>query len=272
MVCNTISKEVTFKGIGLHTGVNTSITLKPNFTHDGIRFIYNDKCVKALCKNVTFTYFCTMLQENEISIYTVEHLLAALYALNISCVDIYMTEREIPIMDGSSAEFYDTLKDKVMSTLTKKHSIKILKPIHVEHGTSKAILLPSIDDLILDVTIDFIQPIGEQRFVVHKKDFGKEIASARTFGFMEEISKIKEKGLAKGGSLENAVVIDKGVILNKLRFKDEFVRHKILDVIGDLSLTGFQISGMYVGYKPGHTINSMLCKELFSRTDHWEFV
>ena len=280
----TISKKISFSGVGLHSGKSVKMTIKPSNEQDGIKFRLLSKNkstfsdIYANHKNVFSTFLCTTLSDtkgNKIS--TTEHILAAIYALGIDNLIIELDSNEIPIMDGSSKQFFQSLKKiKLVRQPSFRKYVKILRKISVSDNDSHAEVLPS-DDMIVSCKLNFKSKIiGNQSisFILSPKIFESEISEARTFGFLEDISHLRSKGLTLGGSLKNAIVISDNKILNTegLRFSDEFVRHKALDLIGDLSLSGHPMLGSFSSYKGGHKLNCLLLNKIFSSKRNWEFV
>ena len=278
----TISKDVVFKGVGLHSGKMVTMILKPS-NKTGILFRIKSKNttfteILANYKNVTNTFLCTTLSDsNGNKISTTEHILAAIQALGIDNLIIELDSNEVPIMDGSCKNFIESIKKvNVVQQRSFKKFIKVKKTISVVDGDSCAKVTPE-DETIISCKLSFkSQVIGNQSisFVLTPKIFESEICNARTFGFLNDISVLREKGLTLGGSLDNAIVISKDRILNVdgLRYNDEFVRHKALDFIGDLSLAGHQMIGSFLSYKGGHKINCLLLNKIFSDKKNWEYV
>jgi UDP-3-O-[3-hydroxymyristoyl] N-acetylglucosamine deacetylase len=217
----------------------------------------------------------TTLGQDGVKVSTVEHLLATFAGLGIDNADVELDAPEVPIMDGSAAHFNALLKKAGIQLQDRVKKFVIIKrPLTVSDGDRQATLLPS-NDFKISYTIDFKHPlISNQYYLIQISDgnFEREICRARTFGFLSDYEMLKVKGFARGGSLENAVVIDDQKVINEggLRFSNEFVRHKILDSIGDLSLLGGQVIGHFIGYKSGHTLNHKLIHKLLSHKDWWE--
>lgn len=279
----TIMAPISCIGVGLHSGKEVSMTLKPAEEDFGIVFrkIVNGKIIdiKALYENVTSTTLCTTISCSKTgeSILTIEHLMAALWGCGIDNLIIEVNGDEIPIMDGSAENFIFMIESSGIKVQEKPRQIlRILKSTKIEDGDSWASLEPS-DNFTANVEINFTNKmIGKQSLVYDNKStiFEKHISRARTFGFEEEIDYLRAQGLIKGGSLDNAVIVGKEGILNDggLRFKDEFVRHKLLDCLGDLFLAGNRIQGAFEGYKTGHKINNNLLREVFSDKNNYEFI
>lgn len=276
---HTLAKEVSFIGIGLHTGLPISMVIKPGKPDTGIRFFRTDlkKEIPALMDRVTDTTLATTVGVNGASVSTTEHLLAALACLGIDNARVELNGPEVPIMDGSAAPFVHVIRriERQRQDVCRK-LLKITKEISFQAGDTTIRLVP-YDGYKVTSEIDFDhQLIRNQKYTVdvNSKRFVKEIASARTFGFLDQIAKLRSNGLALGGSLANAVIVDQSGIVNAegLRFSDEFVRHKALDLIGDLALLGCQIIGHVIAFKSGHTHHLGLMKEIVAHPECWEFV
>lgn len=276
MLQRTIKKEISISGIGLHTGKNVSIKLRPAVVNSGIRFIRIDlpgaPAIKANLSSVSSTLRGTNLSYGGVEISTVEHLLSALCALSITNLDVEIDSNELPALDGSSKPYCEMiLKAGMVAQGTKAKSIEITEPIIEIDGGKIIIALPSDRfkiSFMINYPVDFI---GTQfcEFVHSEKGYIKEIAPARTYGFMDEVETLKKQGLAAGASADNAVAIGKDGYLTKLRFKDELVRHKILDLIGDLSLLEAEIKGRIICVRSGHGLNIKLAKKLEEVGKHY---
>ena len=270
-------------GIGLHTGEKVFLTLRPAPEDTGIVFRRSDLSpmveIQASAENVGDTMLSTTLMKGEVRVSTVEHLLAALAGLGIDNAIIDVTAPEVPIMDGSASPFVFLLQSAGIKEQNKpKRFIRIKKPISVSGGDKTASFKP-FNGFKVEFSIDFDHPAFNNRTLQASVDFSttsfvKEISRARTFGFMHEIEYLRSQGLARGGSMDNAIVVDEFQVLNEdgLRYEDEFVKHKILDAIGDLYLLGNSLIGEYIGYKSGHGLNNSLLRELIARKDAWEMV
>jgi len=275
----TLKHEIKFSGIGLHIGKKVNLTLKPALPNTGIVFhridVPHAEPTRAILANVTDGKLATTIGNNGTGINTVEHLLAAFAGLGIDNVLVELDAPEIPILDGSAVQFVDLLKSaRVKDQDELKKFVVIKKPIKVRCEDKYIEACPS-EHLIIDGIIDFDHPmIGTQSFTLDfsYKNFVQEICSARTFCLLEDIETLRSNGYAQGGSLENAVVIDKNGVLNKdgLRFSDELVRHKILDFIGDLSLLGHPIIGHIKTYKAGHFLNHRFLRAVLNQYESWE--
>ena len=270
----TLSKEVKFKGIGLHSGKASSVNVTPAKEDVGIVFkrvdLNKNNEIKANFKNVTSTKLCTTLENNQgVKVSTVEHLLAALYIVGIDNAIIEIDNEEIPIMDGSSRDFINVLeKNDLVSQTKKRKYLKISKKIELINGKRRVSIEPN--DLSLEVSFQLNYEnkiIGKQKNTIDfQADNLDEVSSSRTFCLFKDIEKIKKFGLAKGGSLENAVVVDDEKVLNKdgLRNDKEFVNHKILDLAGDFLLSGHRIIGKVNCYQGGHELTNLLLRKIFT--------
>ena len=278
----TISSPISMNGIGLHSGINTSMKLLPAEADFGIKFYRTDlkknNVVDAIWSNVSGTQLSTTISNSfGVKISTVEHLMSALSGLHIDNIKIEINGPEVPIMDGSSKEFVNLIDSIPVKNLGKKRKIiKIKKNIKVTNQDSSAELQPN-NQFSIDFQIDFPSKVISKQscqLQLINGNYKSDIASARTFGFEKDVHNLRSNGLALGGSLNNAVVVGKNRILNKegLRFKDEFVRHKILDSIGDLYLAGAPIQGYFFGNKSGHSLNNLLLKSLFSDENNYEYI
>jgi UDP-3-O-acyl N-acetylglucosamine deacetylase len=265
----TIRKELEYSGIGLHSGKFIHLVFRPAKIDTGVVFVRKDlpdnPRVKPCLKNVNRSSREISLKANNAEVHTVEHLLATLYALQIDNIEIWLDGDEVPIGDGSAKVFVDLLKDECVVQNKPKKICSPQKPIWVSTKDNHIVLLPS-DELKITYTIDFDHPQVKTQFasfVITEEVFEKDIAPARTFGFLAEVESLYAQGLAKGGSLENAIVIGEGGILNKnLRFENELVRHKILDLIGDLTLIGTPILAHIIAIKSGHELNLKLVQKI----------
>lgn len=273
----TIGKKVESVGIGLHKGEPIKITLEPLEAGNGIVFHRNDVglSIKATPSNVVNTQMATVIGDGVHYISTIEHLLSAVYSYGIDNILITLDSAEVPVMDGSGTSFCMLLDEAGIRKLDINKSVLIIKrEIEVVDGNKFARVKPS-NKPIYDFVIDFPHPaIGRQEysFEFSKRAYIDEISRARTFGFLKDVQYLRSKGLALGGSLENAIVLDDKKILNPegLRFKDEFVKHKILDAIGDLALLGAPIIGAYESFAGSHNLNHILTKEILKDPKNYE--
>lgn len=277
----TLAKSVKVTGIGIHSGRKVHMELHPAKADSGIQFkrtdLPNAPVLRATAETVGATENNTTLGQGENAVHTVEHLLSVLYSLGISNVYIEIDGPEIPIMDGSGASFVFLLKETGIATLSKsKQFLVVLEPVEVRVEDKWAKIEPA-SKLIIDSTIVFAHSmIKKQRkvFEFSCENFINEIGRARTFGMLRDVDMLKRKGLIKGGSLDNAIVLDEFKVMNPegLRFRDEFVRHKILDTIGDISLLGYEVAGRVTTYKSGHNLHNMLCRKLLETPSAYEIV
>ncbi|MCK4532787.1 bifunctional UDP-3-O-[3-hydroxymyristoyl] N-acetylglucosamine deacetylase/3-hydroxyacyl-ACP dehydratase [bacterium] len=266
----TIEREISYSGIGLHTGVKTKINFKPAPPDSGIKFIRIDlpgqPVIEANISNVVGIKRGTTIGKDGVEIHTVEHLMAAFYGLGIDNLVIEINSKELPVADGSSLPFLEVLKKSGVKTqnVPKKYFV-VNQPIEFSKGDKQLVVLP-YDGFKVSCTIDYNHPVLKTQFfssVITEENFEREVASSRTFCFDYEIEELKKQGLARGGTLENAVVVgEKGIHNKNLRFTDEFVRHKVLDLIGDLYLLGKCLKGHVIAIKCGHPSNIALAKKI----------
>jgi len=276
----TLKRPVSCSGPGLHTGETVSLTLLPGEPNSGIVFKRidieeGDSLIPASWDRVVDTRLCTVLGNTDgVTIGTVEHLMAALAGCGIDNALVEIDGPEVPIMDGSSALFVFLVECAgVVEQKEARRIIRILKSISVEDGEAKASLKPA-ERLSFDVEIEFNGTLVSHQSLnvgLVNGTFCKELAQARTFGFLHEVEAMQAAGLAKGGSLENAIVVSGDKVLNEggLRYDDEFVRHKMLDAVGDLYLAGVSIMGAFEGVRCGHKLNNALLRELFADDEAW---
>jgi UDP-3-O-[3-hydroxymyristoyl] N-acetylglucosamine deacetylase len=279
----TLAKSVKATGIGLHSGNKVAMTFHPAPINTGVLFRRVDLdpvvTIAANADLVRETTLCTcLIDDNGQKISTVEHLLAAVAAMGLDNLIVDVDAPEVPIMDGSASPFVFLLQSAgIEEQSALKRFIRIKKPIRVESDDKWAELLPNPSGFKIDFAIDFDHPAMKGRNQAISLDFNgmafvKEISRARTFGFMRDIEYLQSHNLALGGSLDNAIVLDDYRILNEdgLRYEDEFVKHKVLDAIGDLFLSGHAILGHLRAYKSGHALNNALARELLANQDAWE--
>ncbi|RLA72236.1 MAG: UDP-3-O-[3-hydroxymyristoyl] N-acetylglucosamine deacetylase [Epsilonproteobacteria bacterium] len=275
----TIAKAVELVGIGLHKGNPVRLRLEPLEVNSGIVFYRKDVSVSIPLKpeNVVDTKMATVIGREGYFISTIEHLLSAVYAYGIDNIRIIVDADEIPVMDGSSASFCMLLDEaEVVEQSALKQVMRIKKEVEIKEGDKYVKLSPS-NDLRYDFTIKFKHPVIDRqnyRFHFSKENYKSEISRARTFGFLHEVQYLRSKGLALGGSLENAVVLDDKKVLNSegLRYTNEFVRHKILDAIGDMSLLGLNFIGNYEAFAGSHDLNHKLTLALLKEPENYEVV
>ena len=275
----TLRRSVQCAGIGLHSGHKVTVALRPAPADHGIRFRRSDLGGKEIPALASFLggrqQLQTGLAAGDASVETVEHLLAALSNLGIDNVTVELNHREVPIMDGSSAPWVYLIQDAGVKELSApRKTVQILRQIQVQQGDKRIALYPS-DRFKVSYTISFDHPLlrhQQKTLELSERMFVDEIAPARTFGFLKEVEMLRQRGLALGGSLENAVVLGETGVLNPLRFDDEFVRHKILDALGDLALVGHPIQGHLVVHRGGHALHTALAAEVLRQSDAWRFL
>jgi len=278
----TLKKSISATGVGLHTGDKVKMTLLPAAPDTGIVFrrvdLPDSAEIKVQPQYVCDTRMCSALEHDGVRVATVEHLMSALAGLGIDNIIVELTASEVPIMDGSSGPFVFLLQQAgIAEQATPKKFIRIKKTVEVHDG-DKWVRFEPYFGFKIDFTIDFAHPVFEQTVNNVKIDFAdnsyiKEVSRARTFGFMHEVEALRSMGLARGGSLDNAIVLDEYRILNHdgLRYEDEFVKHKTLDAIGDLYVLGHPLLCAFTAYKSGHALNNQLLRTLMADADAWEY-
>ncbi|GAA6152329.1 UDP-3-O-acyl-N-acetylglucosamine deacetylase [Pseudoteredinibacter isoporae] len=279
----TLKNAIRATGVGLHTGEKIFLTLLPAPIDTGIVFRRVDLDpvveIEAKAENVGDTTLSTTLVKDSVRVSTVEHLLSAMAGLGIDNAIVEVSAAEVPIMDGSAGPFVFLLQSAgVAEQNAAKKFIRIKRPVTVTEGDKTASFLP-FDGFKVSFSIDFDHPVFKGHTLDASVDFSstsfvKEVSRARTFGFMHEIEYLRSKGLAKGGSVDNAIVVDEYRILNEdgLRYEDEFVKHKVLDAIGDLYLLGNSLIGEFKAHKSGHALNNKSLRQLMEQDDAWEVV
>jgi UDP-3-O-[3-hydroxymyristoyl] N-acetylglucosamine deacetylase len=279
----TLKNTIRATGVGLHTGEKVYLALRPAAADTGIVFRRVDLPepvdIKADPYAVRDTRLSSCLEKDGVRVSTVEHLMSALSGLGVDNAYVDLTAAEVPIMDGSAGPFVFLLQSAGIEVQKAfKKFIRVLKRVEVRHG-DKWVRFDPYNGFKLDLAIDFDHPVLERTRQSLTVDFAttsyvKEVSRARTFGFMQEVEWMREQGLALGGSLDNAIVMDEYRVLNTdgLRYEDEFVKHKILDAIGDLYLLGHPLIGAFSGYKSGHALNNALLRALLELEGAWEFV
>src|SRR5215210_4729995 len=276
----TLRRSVSCTGIGLHSGNKVTLSLKPAPADYGVRFQRADLGGLEIPATVTHLgsgiQYQTGLTREAVSVETVEHLLAALTALSIDNVIVELNSPEVPIMDGSAAPFvYLILNEAGVKRLASpRRYLKVLRPIVLTQGDKRIALYPS-DHFKVTYSISFDHPLlrhQSRTMRITEDSFVEDIAPARTFGFLKEVEMLLQRGLALGGSLDNAIVLGETGVLNALRFEDEFVRHKILDVIGDLTLVGHPVIGHLVAHRGGHALHTAFAAKILEETDAWKLV
>ena len=278
----TLRNAVRATGVGLHTGEKVLLTLRPAQPHTGIVFRRTDLDspveIKADPYAVGDTRLSSCLEKDGVRIQTVEHLMSALAGLGVDNVHVDVTAPEVPIMDGSAAPFVFLLQSAgVVEQEAQKKFIRILRRVEVRDG-DKWVRFDPYNGFRLELAIDYAHPVfdaGTQSVVVDfaTTSYVNEVARARTFGFMQDVENMREQGLALGGSLGNAIVMDEYRVLNSdgLRYDNEFVKHKVLDAIGDLYLLGHPLIGAFSGHKSGHAMNNRLLRRLLQEAGAWEY-
>jgi UDP-3-O-[3-hydroxymyristoyl] N-acetylglucosamine deacetylase len=279
----TLKSKIKTTGVGLHTGARVELTLRPALPETGIVFHRIDlpasAAIPGVARNVGDTRLSSSLSVDGASVSTVEHLMSALAGLGIDNVHVDVAGPELPIMDGSAGPFVFLLQSAgIVEQKADKRYLRIKMPVEVRDGDKWARFEPH-HGFVLDFTIDFPHPVfgSENRHVTidfAEHSYTKEVSRARTFGFMQDVEALREAGLALGGSLQNAIVLDETRVLNSegLRYDNEFVKHKVLDAIGDIYLLGHPMIGRYTAFKSGHALNNALSRALLDRPDAWELV
>jgi UDP-3-O-[3-hydroxymyristoyl] N-acetylglucosamine deacetylase len=279
----TLREPVSCVGLGLHCGRRVAMTLRPADADAGVSFVRRDVRsdrghIPAVWKHVVDTRLCTVLgNEHGVTAGTVEHLLAALRGCGVDNAVVELDAPEVPIMDGSAAPYVALIDQAgVVGQQARRRAIIVHRTVAVYEGDRHAVLSPARRPRV-SVEIDFAaEAVGRQRaeIVLEETGFRRDVASARTFGFAGELEGLREQGLALGGSVRNAIVVDGAEVVNTegLRFPDEFARHKLLDCVGDLSLAGGHLLGHMHGHKPGHRLNKALMRHLFDDAEAWSLV
>jgi UDP-3-O-[3-hydroxymyristoyl] N-acetylglucosamine deacetylase len=281
----TLRGRVEIHGLGVHSAAPARVVLHPADVDSGIVVLRTglpngrERLIEAKWSNVTQTALCTVLGDSTgATVATVEHVMAALAGLRVDNALVEIDGPEMPIMDGSAAQFVDAIDSVGLAHQSRpRRYLRVLRPLRVVSGPAYSELRPTSRGFRLDVEIDFdAAPIGRQRrvFDLDPQVFRKEVARARTFGFLSEVKKLWQAGFALGSSLENSIALDGDAVVNPegLRFSDEFVRHKTLDAIGDLALAGAPMIGCYQAYRPGHKMNALMLSALFADRKAYEIV
>jgi UDP-3-O-[3-hydroxymyristoyl] N-acetylglucosamine deacetylase len=278
----TLRRQISCVGIGLHSGNKVNLTLKPAPADSGIRFRRTDVGgpggheVPATVQHLAGIQLATGLSRNEVSVETVEHLLAALTSCGVDNVLVELNSPEVPIMDGSAAPFIYLIQEAGLKTLAARRKyLKIVRPIAISRGDKRIALYPS-DHFKVTYSISYDHPMlrhQSRTLRITEDTFVEELAPARTFTFLKDVEMMRQNGLALGGSLENAIVLgETGILNNALRFEDEFVRHKILDAIGDLALVGYPVIGHLVAHRAGHALHTEFAAKILEETNAWRLV
>jgi UDP-3-O-[3-hydroxymyristoyl] N-acetylglucosamine deacetylase len=276
----TISKPVGTSGVGLHTGVGVRLQLRPAPENTGYVFVRTDLDnfeIPASVEYISHCSYATTLMRRGVVLSTCEHLLSALRGAGVDNCFVDLDNIELPIMDGSSEDFIEMIREAgITEQSVPRRYLKILKKVEIEEGDRKMSIEPA-DRFEIECVIDFPHPFINRQsltFVFENGSFGKQIASARTFGFTHEIEMLRKANLALGGSLQNAIVLTSDGMLNEgpLRYTDEFVRHKILDIIGDIALLGMPVIGKITAEKSGHSVHAQLMSKLLKTSGAWEII
>ena len=272
----TLAKPVTFKGIGLHSGLDSEVKILPAKENTGVVFkrvdLKENNLIKANYQNVSSAILCTTLKNSAgVQVSTVEHLLAALYIAQIDNVLIEINTKEVPIMDGSAKDFLDTFeKTEIQSLSVKRNFLKVLEKVELIEGNRNISIEPFDNSLEIEFNLNYENKvIGRQKNTINfDKDDLADVSASRTFCLFKDIEKIKKAGLAKGGSLDNALVVDDNKVLNKngLRNNKEFVNHKILDFVGDFMLSGYRILGKVKCNQGGHKLTNLFLRKLLEKS------
>lgn len=278
-VQRTLRRQVACAGIGLHSGNKVNLTLKPAAPDTGIRFRRVDLGgveIPATMASLSATYYATGLRNDGATVDTIEHLLAALVSQGVDNVVVELDHAEVPIMDGSSAPFVYLIQEAGVKVQSEpRRYLKVLRPITASRGDAVMSVYPA-DAFKITYTISFDHPLLRHQshtLAVTDESFAEHLAPARTFGFLREVEMLRQQGLTLGGSLENAVVLSEtGVLNNTLRFDDEFVRHKMLDAIGDLALLGYPVLGHIVANRAGHAMHTAFARRVLEERDAWTVV
>lgn len=280
----TLAREVALKGVGVHAGVEATLTLKPAAANTGVVFsrTFADSAPRKAAvnwKSVQATDLATVLGDRSGALVsTVEHLLAAFAGLGVDNALVEIDGPEVPILDGSAARFVQAVDEAGLATLSARRKfLKVLKPVRVENGASFGELRPYDAGFRLEVEIDFAhEAIGRQRFAATMSPsvFRRELSAARTFGFFSDVERLRAAGYARGAALENTVCLDDNGVMNEggLRYTDEFVRHKALDAVGDLALAGLPLLARYSSYRGGHKLNAAMVSALLSDRSNYAIV
>jgi UDP-3-O-[3-hydroxymyristoyl] N-acetylglucosamine deacetylase len=279
----TLKTTVRATGVGLHTGHKVAMVLRPAPIDSGITFCRSDlpghPAIPARALNVTNTTMATVIEQDGVRVSTVEHLMAAFYGLGIDNAFVDVSAEEVPIMDGSAGTFVFLIQSAgIDEQPAAKKYVRVLKTVELEQGDKKVRLEP-FNGFKVGFSIEFSHPVFDAQRSHVEVDFGevsfvREVSRARTFGFTQEVEMMRSRGLGRGGSLDNAIVVDDFRVLNAdgLRMDDEFVKHKALDAVGDLYLLGHPLIGAFYGHKSGHALNNLLVRKLLAETGSWEEV
>ena len=274
----TLRRPISCVGIGLHSGNKVNLSLKPAAPDYGIRFRRTDMGdleVPATVHHLAGIQLATGLSRDQVSVETVEHLLSALVSMGIDNVIVELNSPEVPIMDGSAAPFIYLIQEAGVKKQAKSRKfLKIVRPIALSRGDKRIAIYPS-DHFKVTYSVSYDHPLlrhQSRTLRITEESFIEEIAPARTFTFLKDVEMLRQNGLALGGSLENAVVLGETGVLNALRFEDEFVRHKILDAVGDLALVGYPVIGHLVAHRAGHALHTEFAARILEETQAWRLI
>jgi len=274
----TLRRPISCVGIGLHSGNKVTLSLKPAAPDHGIRFRRTDLGnfeVPATVSNLAGIQLATGLSRDQVSVETVEHLLSALVSLGVDNVIVELNSPEVPIMDGSAAPFVYLIQEAGIKKQAKNRKyLKIVRPVALSRGDKRIAIYPS-DHFKVTYSVSYDHPLlrhQSRTLRITDESFIEDIAPARTFTFLKDVEMLRQNGLALGGSLENAVVLGETGVLNALRFEDEFVRHKILDAVGDLGLVGYPVIGHLVAHRAGHALHTEFAAKILEETHAWRLV
>jgi UDP-3-O-[3-hydroxymyristoyl] N-acetylglucosamine deacetylase len=274
----TLRRPISCVGIGLHSGNKVTLSLKPAAPDHGIRFRRTDMGnfeVPATVNNLAGIQLATGLSRDQVSVETVEHLLSALVSLGVDNVIVELNSPEVPIMDGSAAPFVYLIQEAGIKKQAKDRKfLKIVRPIALSRGDKRIAIYPS-DHFKVTYSVSYDHPLlrhQSRTLRITEETFIEDIAPARTFTFLKDVEMLRQNGLALGGSLENAVVLGETGVLNALRFEDEFVRHKILDAVGDLGLVGYPVIGHLVAHRAGHALHTEFASKILEETSAWRLI
>jgi UDP-3-O-[3-hydroxymyristoyl] N-acetylglucosamine deacetylase len=274
----TLRRPISCVGIGLHSGNKVTLSLKPAAPDHGIRFRRTDMGhfeVPATVNHLAGIQLATGLSRDQVSVETVEHLLSALVSLGVDNVIVELNSPEVPIMDGSAAPFVYLIQEAGIKKQAKNRKyLKIVRPVALSRGDKRIAIYPS-DHFKVTYSVSYDHPLlrhQSRTLRITEESFIEEIAPARTFTFLKDVEMLRQNGLALGGSLENAVVLGETGVLNALRFEDEFVRHKILDAVGDLGLVGYPVIGHLVAHRAGHALHTEFAAKVLEETSAWRLI
>jgi UDP-3-O-[3-hydroxymyristoyl] N-acetylglucosamine deacetylase len=276
----TIRTLIFCQGVGLHTGRPVSMRIKPAPIDTGIMFVRSDLGgleIPAIASNTAATSYATTVGGNGATVKTIEHVLSAFAGLNIDNIIIEIDGPEVPIMDGSAGPFIRLIAEAGVEVQDKlQPMVKVIKPVFVREGDKQIAVWPA-ESTSISCFIDFNHPMLKEQslqYIPTEEAYLREVADARTFGFLGDVKSLQAKGLAKGASLENAIALNEDSVLNKegLRYRDEFVRHKVLDLIGDFALLGMPVIGHIVAHKSGHALNARMINKIASSPQSWIIV